>query len=492
MPSIIKPVTHLFNLSLKTGFIPRDYKCAKIIPIFKANKADRFDNYRPISILPALSKLLEKIVATQMIHFIEKNNILYNHQYGFRKGRDTQQPLVHFLDRIYKGLNKPISDYTLSIFIDLRKAFDTCDFSILLGKLKHYGFGNTSWFKNYITGRSQYVSINGIFSNEKEITVGVPQGSVLGPILFLLYINDLPNASNFFASLFADDTLLSASGHDIKELENFANVELEKCSNWFKANKLSLNATKTKFMMFRSDRMQPVNKNFKLYIDRTEIERIGSNCETKSFKFVGIHLDEILNWEQHLNHVNSKLASANYALNQVKRILPCKTLKTIYTTMMEPHIQYSNITWGLAKNKLKNSIFLKQKKAVRSIIGANYNSHTDPLFAKLKILKFDDLFEINVCQFIFKFLQNKLPDTFSQMFEPLNSVRVNKLLIQRPKIKFLESLPTACYPKIWNCQPNSIRSSNSVKEMKNKMKKIAFADYQTFRCNKTKCYSCKK
>ena len=494
MPVIIKPVTYLFNLSLKTGYIPPDYKCAKIIPIYKSGPMDRFDNYRPISILPAFSKLLEKLVSIQLMKYLNRYNILHENQFGFRKGRDTKQPLIQLLQKIYDGLNKDQSEVTLCVFLDLKKAFDTCDFSILLGKLDHYGIRGTAqtWFKNYLTGRKQYVHINGIDSNENNIQFGVPQGSVMGPILFLLYINDMPNATSFFSSLFADDTMFTCSGSNLDLLKSFSNKELEKCKIWFQTNKLSLNVSKTKFMIFRSNKMPTIQENFKLFIGDSEIERIGSGLKTQCFKFVGVYLDETLSWNFHINHVNSKLASANYALNQVKNILPKNILKTIYAAMFKPHIEYSIVTWGLSKNKGINKVIKNQKKSIRMIENANYNSHTDPLFSKLGILKFEDILTTNVCEFVAKFFKKELPKSFDNIFKSLRTNRAANLLINIPKTKQLENFPAVAFPKIWNSQKKDVRLPQSLKTMKKKLKNLALSRYKTFKCEKSKCYSCKK
>ena len=189
-----------------------------------------------------------------MIKYLNKFNILYIHQYGFRKGHSTMHPVIHFLDKIYKSLNKNNPDYNLSIFIDLKKAFDTCDFNILLKKLSHYGFRgiSNSWFENYLKNRFQYTYVNGVKSNLNTLYTGVPQGSVLGPLLFLILINDLANISqNLFSLLFADDTTFQISSNKLKDLFKLANLELEKASDWFKANKLTLNVSKTKYILFR-------------------------------------------------------------------------------------------------------------------------------------------------------------------------------------------------------------------------------------------------
>ena len=180
IPSIIIPIVYLFNLSIRTGYVPESYKCARVIPIYKSGPRNEFTNFRPISLLSSFSKLLEKIIAKQMFGFLNKHNILYNFQFGFRPKHDTNQPIIHFLDKIYSALNKDVPEYTLGIFLDLKKAFDTVPKSILLRKMSHYGFSGIAnkWFESYLSNRSQYVSINGVDSSCKSVDFGVPQGSV--------------------------------------------------------------------------------------------------------------------------------------------------------------------------------------------------------------------------------------------------------------------------------------------------------------------------
>ena len=253
LPIIIQPLCHLFNLSFQTGYIPDQFKTAKVVPVFKSGDKHDYSNYRPISLLSSFSKLLEKIVAKQMVGFLYKNKILYAHQYGFRKGHSTVHPVLQFLDKISLALNKSDPEYTLGIFCDLKKAFDTVDFTVLQEKMEHYGFRGISktFFENYLNNRKQYVCINGENSGIKQLYCGVPQGSVLGPLLFLIFINDLPNCTKLFSLLFADDTTFQISSNDPNELFKIANTELAKAAVWFQANKLTLNVSKTKYILFR-------------------------------------------------------------------------------------------------------------------------------------------------------------------------------------------------------------------------------------------------
>ena len=491
-PTVIQPLCHLFNLSFKTGFIPESLKTAMVKPIFKKGEQDSFTNYRPISLLSSFSKLLEKVAANQMMKYINKFKLLHEHQYGFRAGYNTTQPILHFLNKIFDSLNNPENHYSLAIFIDLTKAFDTCDIDILLYKLNHYGFHGISnqWFRSYLTGRKQFTTVRGVNSSLKELTCGVPQGSILGPLLFILLINDLPNATNFFSILYADDTTLQKSSSNLINLYSTANDELIKLADWFKANKLTLNVSKTKYILFRNDLKAIDFSKLQLMIENEKIDRIGQGCKEKSFKFVGIYLDEFLTWDQHANHVCGKAANAVYALSKLKHIIPVSVELTIYNSLFRSFIEYGICAWGRSNSNLINRLITLQKRAVRCIINAKYNAHTDPIFAKLGILKFKDLLDLNQICFVHKFISNKLPPSFDDFFVKLPNFNRNlSLSLTSVRNKKMRNFPSYAMPLIWNSLPLQTKRITSINTLKKNYAASLISKYTT-KCNNANCFSC--
>ena len=253
---LLKPLMFIFNLSLQKGSFPDELKIAKATSVFKTDDVNELENYRPISVLPCFSKILERIMYNRLFKYLKTNEILYKKQFGFQEGHSAEHAIIQLIDQINNCFEK--NHFTLGIFIDLKKAFDTVDHAILIKKkLKHYGIkgNNLRWFENYLENRKQYITYETTkFTTFENITCGVPQGSILGPLLFLLYINDLPKVSNIlYPIMFADDTNLFYSHHNIEELFTTVNKELQKLGDWFTSNKLSLNIKKTKYTFFHKN-----------------------------------------------------------------------------------------------------------------------------------------------------------------------------------------------------------------------------------------------
>ena len=297
------PISLLINKSLSTGIVPNSMKLAKVIPIYKSKYSKLFSNYRPISLLPTLSKLLENVVHRRVYQFLKNKKILYSSQYGFRPGHSTINATTEFLWNTLQSIEN--NHKTLSVFLDLSKAFDTIDHSILLQKLEHYGIRGLAldWFRSYISDRKQFVSYNNKDSDIMNMNCGVPQGSVLGPLLFIIYTNDVPHClAHNKAIIFADDTTLFSSGNCVQELFNNMKTDLLELIDWFRANKLSLNLSKTNYVLFRKS------------TDNTKIEndlslKIGDETITRAstVKFLGLHIDEHLTWSHHFKNVQNNL-----------------------------------------------------------------------------------------------------------------------------------------------------------------------------------------
>ena len=288
-----KPLMYLFSMSLENGIFPDSLKLAKVTPLFKNGNAEDINNYRPISVLPCFSKILERIMYNRLYKYLTKEKILYSKQFGFQKGHSTDHAILKLTDQIYESFEN--NQYTLGVFIDLSKAFDTVDHSILIQKLELHGIKglNLAWFKNYLTNRKQCIKIDENTETDKErIQCGVPQGSILGPLLFLLYVNDLPNSSNSLDPImFADDTNLFFKHENIHTLFSTVNKELNNINEWSKANKLSLNVKKTKYSLFhKSSKQDDIPLVLpKLKISNYEIERVQSKvsrCYFRSTSFM--------------------------------------------------------------------------------------------------------------------------------------------------------------------------------------------------------------
>ena len=290
---IILPLCNIINVSFNTGVFPSLLKIVKVIPIHKGGSTQDMNNYRPISLLSIFDKIIEKLMHKRLYNYMEDNNILYHKQFGFRKGNATINALIQITEKIKESNEK--GKFGCGIFIDLCKAFDTVNHDILLTKLEHYGIRDSAlnWFESYLSKRKQFVSVNGENSKLRELSCGVSHGSVLGPLLFLIYINDLPNiSSKLDIFLFADDTNIYYENESFIELEKTVNKELKNLYLWLSVNRLALNIEKTNFLIFHPFN-KPLKYNVTIKIHKKAI------LEAKYIKYLGVLIDSILSWKEH-------------------------------------------------------------------------------------------------------------------------------------------------------------------------------------------------
>jgi len=488
---IAPTLTDVINQSITQGIFPDLLKKAKIIPLYKNNEDYLFCNYRPISILSSVSKVFEKIMFNQMFEYFSQLNIFYNGQYGFRKFHSTELATLELVDRITYAMDQNL--LPINIYLDLSKAFDTLDHQILLHKLQYYGISGTSLelIKCYLNNRTQQLQYNDIISDPLSIKCGVPQGSILGPLMFIVYINDITFASNFFQPiLYADDTTLCATLHnnyntaDTEQLNN----ELSAISNWLKANKLSLNVSKTKAILFHTPQRRVHHPE--LYLDGVKIDFVDN------FNFLGIILNKNLKWKNHIDMISKKISKTVGIMKKLKHFLPAGALMNIYNALILSYLNYGIIVWGSQCDRL----FKLQKKAVRIITKSKYNAHISPLFKRLHILKLHDLCALHDLKFCYKFGNDLLPSYFSsKLFCRFSSSHIrltrNRYNLPLPAVShdFARCTISYKFPKTFNNMDASIKEkidTHSFSGFKTYVKEKMLHNYSTT-CNIHHCYICR-
>ena len=448
-----EPLLYVFNSSLEHGVFPDSLKIAMVTPLFKSGDPANISNYRPISVLPCFSKILERIMYNRLYKYMIENDLLYSKQFGFRNGHSTEHAIVQLVDQMHESFEK--DQYTLGVFIDLSKAFDTVDHSILLQKLEIYGVNgiNLEWFKSYLSCRQQFMKIDEKHETDPEnITCGVPQGSILGPLLFIIYVNDLPNSTKILDPImFADDTNLFFANKSIKDLFSTVNEELNKIDAWFIANKLSLNVLKTKFSLFhKASRADDIPLKLpKLKIRDHEIDRVVS------IKFLGVLLDEHLSWKEHIKYIENKVSKSIGLLYRAKPFLNKKALLALYYSYIHTYLNYANLAWGSGNRTTLKKLCSQQKHAVRIIHNKTKFESTKDLFKTDNIL---NIFKMNILKtvlFMHKINSEAAPPAFRNRFQKVShnypthfsnlNYKLPKLILN--KCRFRISMRG---PKIWN------------------------------------------
>ena len=460
------PMAIIINASFCSGVFPDALKIARITPIHKSGDLTDPSNFRPISSLPYISKVYEKLMTNRILSFCNKYSIVYRKQFGFQPGLSTSNALIELTEQIYESLNNKNHQFT--ILIDIKKAFDSVNQNILLEKLSSYGFRGVplAWFESYLSDRQCYMEVDSVRSNTRIFNVGIPQGSILGPILFLLYVNCLPRISEIFNTLlYADDTTMSSSGHDVRQLTDLTNTELTKLVDWTLSNKLTLNAQKTELIIF-SNRLSNDN--------HVSLNLQGSQLVPKnSVKYLGVHLDCKLNFRTHINDILSKISRHSGILYKIRDLLPLKTRLDYYHAFIYPYIEYNIIIWGGTFKSVLTPLNIQHKRVIRIICGAGYIEHTEPLFKKLNLLKLDDVYRFNLLTYMYR---ARARGEFGSGHN-INTRNRGAPQSEFHRLSVCQHAISFAGPSAWNRLPNSLKAIESYPKFKKMVKNYLLEQY---------------
>ena len=459
------PLATIFNQSICSGIFPSKLKCAKIIPIFEDEDNTLPENYRPISLLSIYNRIFEKLVYSRVTKFVKDCNILYDQQYGFRSKHSTQHAVLDIVNTILQNMDN--GKFSCGVFIDLKKAFDTVNHEILLAKLENYGIRGVinSWFRSYLTDRKQTTEVNNVVSEAETTLCGVPQGSVLGPLLFLLYINDIYKSSSLFAFyLFADDTSIILANNNLKELETLVNRELGNVNEWLKANKLSLNIKKSNFVIFR-----PRQKNMP-FIPRIRIfdsvTNTYANLEMKDYvKYLGLMIDSNLSWKYHIESICHKISKSIGIIAKIRHYVPRRVLLSVYNSLIVPYLTYGICGWGNCALTFQRKIVTLQKRALRLIYFSKSKEHAVPFFLKSNCLPLSSIFFRDCSYLLYDINRQIAPVSILNQFvktSQIHNYRTRSVSSDSFYVKFsrtdkMYAFFTRIGAQIWNSIPYSIK-----------------------------------
>jgi hypothetical protein len=474
--SIVIPITSMINNSIRLGIFPDKLKEARVIPLFKSSDRSDPNNYRPISILPTISKLFERHLSKQIKMHLQQTGMIHKFQSGFREKHSCQTSLTRifndWLDAIDKG------NYVGALFLDLRKAFDLVDHEILLYKMKLYNFSTnaTMLIESYLTNRYQTVKAGNVLSSKRTIKSGVPQGSILGPILFLIYINDIAfDIPKTIIDLYADDATLYTKHKNVHNIETQLQNDLDTVSNWCYRNNMVINANKSKCMLIGSNKKLKSAKEINLIVNNCAIQNVTSH------NLLGVIADSTLSWETQINSVCKKVNIKLALLKKLNYFLSDEMKMLFYNAYILPSFDYCCFLWGVSKQAHSKKILLLQKRAARIILSKPFKTPSLEMFKNLKWLTFENRCKYHTAVMVYKALNDLTPPYIKEIINTTSNERYSLRSSSRQDIAYVRFKTQ--YKKhsfsvysidVWNSLPEALHKDNTLNTFKRNCKKLLF------------------
>lgn len=458
---LLIPLLHIVNIIFREGIYPNIFKNSIITPLHKGGSKKDISNYRPIAINSNISKIIEKCIKLRLVSYLESFNLLSSNQYGFRQGLGTEDAIVKVIDYISKNLNQ--GRKCLLIFLDLAKAFDTVSHHILLDRMKSLGIRGIALdlFKSYLNARSQQVKLGDSLSKSCAVECGVPQGTVLGPVLFTIFINGLfQSVPGGDVVCYADDTVIMLQDNTWDIVYKKAEVAMTHVKSWFDDNLLTLNVDKSNYMCFTlNKRTYPCYNTIKIHTSNCH-ELSNCNCSQKislvpKTKYLGLYFDSHMKWQYHVEYITTKLRKMYYKFYQIRDWLPKKNLINVYRSLAESVLNYGLVAWGAACESVLSPLVIAQKRILKIILFKNRRFSTEHLFDEARVLNLEQLYIKGVCRLL---LSNKYMTQVVSHQITTRAVSFN--LARFPSTSFSSIQKSLHYiaPKIFNIIPSQIKN----------------------------------